>query len=327
VPTKFIKGLKASGSTTYNDISIVTGAGFGGSSQINTFNKKGKLIKDDKIFAFSDDYKSGVDVAVGNLDKDKNLEILVGSGPGSEPYIKIFDKETRELQKEILVYAPSFKGGVRVATGDLNNDGIDEIIAGAGPGGGPHVRVYNYKGEMVHSNLFFFDRSLRTGVDVAAGDVDKDGHDELIVSLGPGSQPEVKVIQENGKKIISSFLAYDERFRGGVRVATGDIDKDKKDEILTGAGPGGGPHIRMFEANGDAKPDHFFPFHPDFRGGVDVSSFDYNNDGKDEIITTQSAEGQAWVKIYKYDSKKTVLANFLSYSESFEGGANIAGSN
>ena len=327
IPTKFIKGLKATSSISYNDTSIITGAGVGGSSQINTFNRNGNLKSGDKIFSFSDNHESGADVAIGNLDKDKNQEILVGAGPGSEPFIKVFDKKTQELQLSFLAYHPTFKGGVRVTTGDLNNDGIDEIITGAGPGGGPHIRVFNYKGNLMHSSIFPFDKSLRTGVDVASGDVDNDGKDEIIASLGPGHKPEVKVIQEDGKKVISNFLAYDENFRGGVRVATGDIDKDKKDEIITGAGPGGGPHVRMFESSGNPKADHFFPFHPDFRGGVDVSSFDYDKDGKDEIIASQSAEGQAWVRVYRYNFQKTILANFIAYNDNFEGGANIAGSN
>ena len=83
------------------------------------------------------------------------------------------------------------------ATCDINGDGLDEIITGAGPGGGPHVRVFSLAGGVVT---------------------------EL---AGQG------------------FYAYDPAFPGGVNVACGDVTGDGVPEIITGAGPGGGPHVRV----------------------------------------------------------------------------------
>src|SRR5204862_7446898 len=38
---------------------------------------------------------------------------------------------------------PGFAGGVRVATGDVNADGVEDLVAGMGPGGQPLVKVFS----------------------------------------------------------------------------------------------------------------------------------------------------------------------------------------
>ena len=324
VPTKFIKGYKAVDSITYNDSLIITGAGQGGSAHVRVFDKLGNDIDNADFFAFSESFRGGADVAIGNLDKDNSPEVVVGAGPGMEPYVKIFDLNSKTLQKSILAYDKSFRGGVRVAVGDINGNGIDEIITGAGPGGGPHVRVFDHQGKVIHSKLFPWDENLRTGVDVATGDINGDGKAEIIVGAGPGGDPQVKVYDGKGNLQKLVIDAYPIAFRGGVRVTAGDVDNDGKDEIITGAGPGGGPHVRVFDADGKVKPIYYFPFHEDYRGGVDVASFDYNNDGNAEIIMSQASQGQTWIKVYSYNKKKTIISEFLGYAPMFQGGANVA---
>ncbi|MEQ9641608.1 MAG: hypothetical protein RIM84_16405 [Alphaproteobacteria bacterium] len=50
--------------------------------------------------------------------------------------------------------------------------------------------------------------------------------------------------QVRGGSLANGFFAYDANFTGGVRVATGDVNNDATPEIITAAGPGGGPHVR-----------------------------------------------------------------------------------
>src|SRR5262249_57247349 len=48
-----------------------------------------------------------------------------------------------DILARFFAYTPTFLGGVNVAAGDLNGDGKAEIVTGAGPGGGPHVRIFS----------------------------------------------------------------------------------------------------------------------------------------------------------------------------------------
>ena len=69
-----------------------------------------------------------------------------------------------------------------------------------------------------------------------------------------------------------------------MNVAVGDLDGDRRAEIITGAGRGGGPHVRIFSSNGAVVNRGFFAFTPTKREGVDVLAHDFDGDGKAEIV-------------------------------------------
>ncbi|NUM25133.1 MAG: S8 family serine peptidase [Candidatus Buchananbacteria bacterium] len=231
--------------------------------------------------------------------------IVVGLGSGSFPQIKVL-KPDGSVFKEFYAYSPYFKGQINVAVGDVDGDGVDEIITGAGSLGGPHVRVFNVEGQL-ESEFFAYNSKLRTGVTVAVGDVDGDGVDEIITGAGRGTGPEVKVFDATGK-IKNTFLAYGENFKGGVKIAVGDVDKDGVDEIITGAGSGGGPHVRVFESNGTLLAQ-FFAYNQNFRGGINIASGDIHGDGQAEIMVSVEENSVPTVRVFNYQG--LMLSNFF----------------
>ena len=69
--------------------------------------------------------------------------------------------------------------------------------------------------------------------------------------------------------VLDQFFAYDKNFHGGVNIASGDINNDNFDEIITGAGSLGSPHVRIFKENGTLI-NSFFAFENEFEGGINV---------------------------------------------------------
>jgi hypothetical protein len=58
---------------------------------------------------------------------------------------------------------------VNVAAGDLNGDGRADVIAGAGPGGGPHVKAFSGVDGSAFASFDAYAPSVSEGVLVAAG--------------------------------------------------------------------------------------------------------------------------------------------------------------
>ena len=73
---------------------------------------------------------------------------------------------------------------------------------------------------------------------------------------------------------VASFFAYDPAFAGGVRRGGGGLTGDGVAEIITGAGPGGGPHVRAFSLAGGGVTEvaSFYAYDPAFTGGVYVAA-------------------------------------------------------
>lgn len=211
-----------------------------------------------------------------------------------------------------------FPGGTRVARGDVDGNGTSEIVTGAGPGGGPDVRLFKTDGTFL-KNWFAYDSGFRGGVDVAACDLDGDGKAEIITGPGPGGGPDVRVFTSSGT-LLKSFFAYDGGFSGGVDVAGGNVDGTGAAEIITGPGAGGGPDTRIFR--GDATlVRSWYAYDGGFSGGVRVSCADLNNDGKCEVVTAPGAGGGPDVRTF--NSSGTMLSNFFALSPALTGGLDV----
>jgi hypothetical protein len=248
----------------------------------------------------------------------------VGAGAGGGPQVNVYD-ENNALILAFNAYATSFRGGVRVATADVNNDGTLDVVTAPGNGGGPHIRVFDgaaLPGIVRPLTEFLaYGGVIPGGVYVAAGDIDADGFADIITGAGAGGGPHVKAFSGFDGTELLSFNAYDPSFTGGVRVGSADFGGDNggspsktagDHEIVTGPGPGGGPHVRLWDFDDQIfEPDNFSNFNafsPAFTGGIFVSGgYLTNNIDSDgffypDIIVSADAGGGPHVTTWRLDA-------------------------
>ncbi len=289
----------------------------------------------------------GANVGSANLDGDPLDEILTGPGPGEiyGPHVRGFEVNGTPMPGLSFLAYGTNKFGVNVTGGELDGDSYDEIITGAGPGAvfGPHVRAFDYDGTPgvtpVPGVSFFAYGTPKWGVNVAAGDIDGDGYDEILTGPGPGAVygPHVRGWNVDGGAAAAipgvSFLAYGTN-KFGVNVTAGDVDGDGIDEIVTGAGPGAvfGPHVRGWNYDGATVaplPGYsFFAWQTaPLTHGVNVfAGTDLNDDGRDELVAGRGPAPNAdtEVKVFTYDGVTVSLWISLEAYPGLSQGTNVA---
>ena len=260
--------------------------------------------------------------------------IYAGSGGGA-PEVRAFDGEDGDLLFTRTVFESSFTGGVRVAVGDFTLDGYPDVVAAAGPGAGPRVRVLDGKtGDEVPGpvgSFWAFEPWFSGGVHVAAADVDGDGYPDVVAAAGVGGGPRVRIVSGADGRTIADFFAYDPDFRGGITVAAADLTGDGRAEIAVGAGPGGGPRVRVYDGATRAPLTgplrSFFAFAPDFGGGVyigaDGLAGDADSDGTLDLVVGTGAGVAGRVKVYS-GATGDVLRDFEPFGSGMTGGVRVA---
>ncbi len=260
----------------------------------------------------------------------------LGTGPGGPPRVQVYETGTGTKIIDFLPFENTFTGGVTTAMGDVNNDGIPDLIVGAGNGGGPRVRIFNGADLNVAFNpnapgavladFFAFEDSQRGGVTVTTGNYTGGLFADVVVGAGPGGGPRVRVL--NGQAItsqgqlftsdkvgdvIADFFAFESTFRNGVTVAanTAQVSLSSFSDLAVAPGPGGAPRVRLLNGasiatlqqtftsfgSNDVIAD-FFAGDPNSRAGLFVANADVNGDGLADVITGTGAGIPGLVTVY-----------------------------
>ena len=280
------------------------------------------------------------------------IPLVSGSGVGSRPLVQTYNADGT-LRAQFLAFDAGFRGGVNVALADVTGDGVRDVIAAAGPGGGPHVKVFDGKGvnalppgagtpvatvppPAVLSSFFAYAPGFTGGVQVAAGDVNADGFADIVTGAGAGGGPHVKAFSGKSGITLRSFFAFDPTFTGGVTVAVGRINTDIPADIVVGSGPGIAATVAVFDGN---TASNFLSFTPygQFAGGVNVGTGHVGIarlPGFDDIVTGAGPGAGPHVKVFTPTAAATPadptrftvtqLSSFFAFDAGFRGGVRVA---
>ena len=259
---KFTGGVRTAAADFNGDgtADLVVGTGPGSATLVRIFDG----ITHAELFSiapFEAAFTGGVYVAAGDINGDGKADLVITPDEGGGPRVRVFNGNGFVSIADFFgIDDPAFRGGARAAIGDMNGDGMGDLVVAAGFGGGPRVAVFNGSllgsngGPKLFNDFFAFEQTLRNGSFVAAGDVNGDGFADLVAGGGPGGGPRVfildgKSLVQNGPATlvpVGNFFAGDVNSRGGIRVAVKDLDNDNKADVVTGSGTGAGSKVTAY---------------------------------------------------------------------------------
>jgi FtsP/CotA-like multicopper oxidase with cupredoxin domain len=261
--------------------------------------------------------------------------VAIPGARGRPAEVRLYDGNGDRFVATVIPF-PGFEGTINVAMGDIDGDGILDLIVGAGKDHAPEVVAY--AGAAIRGKGAFgtelarfqaFDSVARGGVSVAVAQIDGETSDNIIVGSGPGVPSEVKVYKSQLSSspgavpaLFSSFKPYGDA-RSGVSIATGFVDfSTGRESIVTAPGPGILTEVKVFafpllkpirkagqggtQAATTDQPVNttsFLPFGNAYRGGVSLATgwLAGSLGGAKRIVVSQLADSGS-VKIFSSGS-------------------------
>lgn len=275
---------------------IVTATAAGRPTQLIVSNSSGTSLF--TLMPFGGSFTGGARVTTADVNGDAVADIVVASGAGRIPEVRVFDGKSGQSLSAFLAFEATFTGGVNVAAADFDGDGSPELIVSPDHGGGPRVRVISPNGQTVFADFFGIDDpSFRGGARATAGDMNGDGTPDLIVAAGFGGGPRVAgydgstlSLTVRPTKLFNDFFAFEPTLRNGVYLAASDIDGDGYAEFVAAGGPGGGPRVLALSGfdlttSKTIRPvANFFGGNPANRQGANLAAKDLDGDGRMDLL-------------------------------------------
>ena len=314
---------------------IVVAPGQGASSIIKVFELNGTLIA--YATPYDAGFTGGVSLVTGDFNGDNKEDIAVTPISKGGPNIRIYTLNAAgtglTLMDGFFAYGQSFRGGVNLAAGDLNGDGIDELVTVPISAAAPLMKIYSYSSTTGHftalDQVYAYQTTFLGGVQLATGDINGDGKEDVIVSPYLNGGPNIRVFSldtSNKLTLLTWVMAYPTTYRGTLSMQVGDLDGDGLGEIVLAPKTLGDSNVKIFRLTGGslATVTSFYAYDANFMGGVNLFVNDVDSDGYAEIMTSPASHGGPNIRNYDVNTGGAVLKGwFWAFPVNFRGGVNF----
>ncbi|AMV30105.1 FG-GAP repeat protein [Gemmata sp. SH-PL17] len=272
-------------------------------------------------------YRGALRVASGDFNGDGVTDYAFTTGAGPQAVVQLMDGRDGSIMVGQTVIFQGFTGGLFLAAADIDHDGKSELVVSADAGAGPHIQTFRVEGGglRVQSSFFAFDNpAFRGGARVAAGDINRDGFADVVVTTGGQAEGRVAVYSgadlRNGiaTRLLPDFIAFGGLW-SGLNAAVGDMDGDGFAELAIA--PDRGPaHIKVWsgatltanagaQASGVPLVGSFYAFAPTDPSGARLALRDTDGDGRAELVAASANRNSSYARVFTFEQMQANGAN------------------
>ena len=245
--------------------------------------------------------------------------LVIGTDDGcngrTDTRVRVIDALDGGFELFSFVPYPGWKGSVRVATGDINGDGIQEIITAPGRNRVGEIRVFDSTTgvELTAYRKLPFGPAYRGGVEVAVGNLNTDIYGDIIAGMSTGAGM-VRGFLVNAGGVdpapYKSFRGFPAPYTGGVKLSAADFGSyvgstwtpgvfDGISEVVVGSNAGIRATVKVVDVSAAPKTVRtILPFAANFRGGVTLATGRYNLDLVPDIFVGAGVGGKSALEVW-----------------------------
>jgi hypothetical protein len=262
-------------------------------------------------------YQGAIRVASGDFNGDGILDYAFTVGAGPQSVVQIMDGRDGSIMVGQTAIFPGFRGGLFVAAADIDRDGRAELVVSADAGAGPHIQTFRVvHGQLqLQSSFFAFDNPhYRGGARVAAGDLNRDGFADVVVTTGGLAEGRVAIYSgaDLARGVATRLYPDFHPFVGlmaGLNAAVGDMDGDGFGELAIVPDRGAPAHVKIWSGATLASGGHpsglplvasFYAFPPNDPGGGRIVLRDLDGNGRADLVVASGNPNNGAARVFDF---------------------------
>jgi hypothetical protein len=162
-------------------------------------------------------------------------------------------QKTCKTSAKPVATVPAFEGGTGLAVGDMNGNDRQDIVVAPYKKGKAHIYLAEKRdGRIYKKRKIGTVPAFEGGIGLAVGDMNGNHRQDIVIAPYKDGKAHIYLVEnKDGRCYKKRKIGTVPAFEGGIGLAVGDMNGDKKPDIVVAPYKAGASNVYIFLNNGD----------------------------------------------------------------------------